>query len=71
MALSAPKKAGKPVRRPENTLNDLTGKEWIKRTKSWFVCDSRRYHRNRQRDPHSDRLSDETVYDDGQPERVK
>lgn len=23
---------------PNNTLNDLTGKEWIKSTKSWFIC---------------------------------
>ncbi|MFQ6060260.1 MAG: DNA methyltransferase [Thermoplasmata archaeon] len=23
---------------PGNTLNDLTGKEWIKFTRSWFVC---------------------------------
>ena len=23
---------------PRNTLNDLTGKEWIRFTRSWFVC---------------------------------
>lgn len=26
---------------PSNTLNDLTGKEWIKFTKSWVVCDGK------------------------------
>jgi DNA modification methylase len=28
-------------RQPENTLNDLDGKEWIKATKSWFVINPR------------------------------
>ena len=27
---------------PGNTLNDLTGSEWVHSTKSWFVCDGRR-----------------------------
>lgn len=26
---------------PRNRLNDLTGKDWVKSTKSWFVCDGR------------------------------
>ena len=29
--------------RIHNHLNDLTGKEWIKFTRTWFVCDSPRY----------------------------
>ncbi len=57
------KKAGKPARRPTNTLNDLTGSEWIKRTKSWFVCDSRRYHRNRPTELHPARFPEEMVAD--------
>lgn len=28
-------------RKPDNTLNDLDGKEWIKATKSWFVINPR------------------------------
>ncbi len=28
-------------RKPENTLNDLDGKEWVKATKSWFVVNPR------------------------------
>ncbi len=55
---SEPGKSG-PV--PENTLNDLTGKEWIKRTKSWFVCDSPRYHRNRDTELHPARFPEEMV----------
>ena len=62
-AVAAPRKRRKAVRRPENTLNDLTGTEWIKRTKSWFVCDSRRYHRNRQTELHPARFPEEMVTD--------
>ena len=62
-AVAAPQKRDKVVRRPENTLNDLTGTEWIKRTKSWFVCDSRRYHRNRQTELHPARFPEEMVTD--------
>ncbi len=46
---------------PQNTLNDLTGKEWIKRTKSWFVCDSPRYHRNRDTELHPARFPEEMI----------
>jgi len=28
-------------RKPENTLNDLDGKQWIKATKSWFIINPR------------------------------
>ncbi|TFG32066.1 site-specific DNA-methyltransferase [Candidatus Thorarchaeota archaeon] len=28
-------------RKPENTLNDLDGKEWIQATKSWFIINPR------------------------------
>jgi len=45
----------------ENALNDLTGKEWIKRTKSWFICDSPRYHRNRDTELHPARFPEEMV----------
>ena len=62
-AVAALRKRSKPGRRPENTLNDLTGTEWIKRTKSWFVCDSRRYHRNRQTELHPARFPEEMVAD--------
>ncbi|MCD6361891.1 MAG: hypothetical protein J7M38_13625 [Armatimonadetes bacterium] len=44
-----------------NTLNDLTGREWIKATKSWLVCDSRRYHRNRDTELHPARYPEELV----------
>lgn len=44
-----------------NTLNDLTGREWIKSTKSWLVCDSRRYHRNRDTELHPARYPEELV----------
>lgn len=49
--------------RSRNTgdLNDLTGTEWIKATKSWFVCDSRRYHRNRRTELHPARFPEEMV----------
>lgn len=30
-----------PAVHPRNRLNELTGKEWVKFTKSWFVCDGR------------------------------
>lgn len=43
------------------TLNDLSGREWIKRTKSWFVCDSRRYHRNKHTELHPARFPEEMV----------
>ena len=48
-------------RKPKNTLNDLTGRQWIKRTKSWLVCDSRRYHRNRDTELHPARYPEELV----------
>jgi len=44
-----------------NTLNDLIGREWIKATKSWLVCDSRRYHRNRDTELHPARYPEELV----------
>lgn len=44
-----------------NSLNDLTGKQWIKRTKSWLICDSRRYHRNRNTELHPARYPEELV----------
>lgn len=48
-------------RNRRNTLNDLSGTEWIKATKSWFVCDSRRYHRNRDTELHPARYPEEMV----------
>lgn len=48
---------------PRNTLNDLSGREWIKATKSWLICDSRRYHRNRDTELHPARYPEELVAD--------
>jgi DNA modification methylase len=44
---------------PRNDLNDLTGKEWIKFTRTWFVCDSPRYWRNRETELHPARYPEE------------
>lgn len=44
-----------------NDLNDLTGAEWIKFTRTWFVCDSPRYHRNRDTELHPARFPEEMV----------
>ena len=46
---------------PRNDLNDLTGKEWIKFTRTWFVCDSPRYWRNRDTELHPARFPEEMV----------
>ncbi len=52
----------KSVRRqPVNTLNDLSGTEWIKRTKSWLICDSKRYRRNLDTELHPARYPEELV----------
>ncbi len=48
-------------RRPVNTLNDLSGTEWIKRTKSWLICDSKRYRQNRDTELHPARYPEELV----------
>jgi len=44
-----------------NKLNELTGREWLRFTKSWFVCDSRRYHQNRDTELHPARFPEEMV----------
>jgi DNA modification methylase len=49
------------VSHPRNTLNDLQGREWIKFTKSWLICDSRRYQRNRDTELHPARYPEELV----------
>ena len=46
-----------------NTLNDLSGGEWLQFTKTWFTCDSRRYHRNRNTELHPARFPEEMVTD--------
>ncbi|MFQ6130579.1 MAG: DNA methyltransferase [Armatimonadota bacterium] len=46
---------------PRNKLNDLPGRDWLRFTKSWFVCDSRRYHRNRATELHPARFPEEMV----------
>jgi DNA modification methylase len=46
-----------------NQLNDLTGKEWIKFTRTWFVCDSPRYWRNKDTELHPARYPEELVAD--------
>ena len=47
--------------RIHNHLNDLTGKEWIKFTRTWFVCDSPRYWRNKDTELHPARFPEEMV----------
>ncbi len=47
--------------RPTNDLNDLTGTEWIKFTRTWFVCDSPRYWKNRGSELHPARYPEEMV----------
>ena len=47
--------------RIHNDLNDLTGKEWIKFTRTWFVCDSPRYWRNKDTELHPARFPEEMV----------
>jgi DNA modification methylase len=44
-----------------NDLNDLTGTEWIKFTRTWFVCDSPRYWRNKDTELHPARFPEEMV----------
>lgn len=44
-----------------NRLNDLTGSEWIKFTKTWFVRDSYRYHKNKNTELHPARYPEEMV----------
>jgi DNA modification methylase len=46
---------------PRNTLNDLTGREWLRFTKTWLIVDSRRYHRNRATELHPARYPEELV----------
>jgi hypothetical protein len=46
-----------------NDLNDLSGREWIKFTRTWFVCDSPRYWRNRPTELHPARFPEEMVAD--------
>lgn len=53
--------AGRRQPHPRNSLNNLTGTEWIKFTKSWFICDSRRYHRNKATELHPARFPEEMV----------
>jgi len=45
----------------DNALNDLSGKEWIKFTRTWFVCDSPRYYRNKPTELHPARYPEEMV----------
>jgi len=52
---SAPKE-GNP-----GDLNDLNGTEWIKLTKSWFICDSHRYRKNKDTELHPARYPEEMV----------
>ena len=44
-----------------NDLNDLTGTEWIKFTRTWFVCDSPRYFKNKPTELHPARYPEEMV----------
>ena len=47
--------------RVRNDLNDLTGTEWIKFTRTWFVCDSPRYFKNKPTELHPARFPEEMV----------
>ena len=49
------------MRHASNELNDLSGKEWIKFTRTWFVCDSPRYWRNKPTELHPARFPEELV----------
>lgn len=49
------------MRKPRNELNDLSGQEWIRFTRTWFVCDSPRYWRNRPTELHPARFPEEMV----------
>jgi DNA modification methylase len=49
--------------RSRNDLNDLSGKEWIKFTRTWFVCDSPRYFKNKPTELHPARYPEEMVAD--------
>lgn len=53
--------SSRPRRPLVNLLNDLTGTEWIKSTKSWFICDSHRYRRNQATELHPARFPEEMV----------
>lgn len=59
----APEKPPREKKQNTGDLNDLSGREWTKRTKSWFVCDSRRYYRNRNTELHPARYPEEMVAD--------
>jgi len=65
LALEHPEACAPPADEHESgnrgQLNDLSGTEWIKLTKSWFICDSRRYHRNRGTELHPARYPEEMV----------
>ncbi len=64
-AAGVPERPGEPEGKhhPRNDLNDLTGREWVKFTKSWFICDSKRYRRNRETELHPARYPEELVAD--------
>lgn len=47
--------------RVRNDLNDLSGTEWIKFTRTWFVCDSPRYIKNKPTELHPARFPEEMV----------
>ena len=56
-----PKSPTPPRHHPRNLLNDLTGRDWLKFTKSWFICDSRRYVKNKSTELHPARFPEEMV----------
>jgi len=49
------------MKQTRNDLNDLTGREWIKFTRTWFVCDSPRYWKNKPTELHPARFPEEMV----------
>jgi DNA modification methylase len=50
-----------PRHHPRNLLNDLTGRDWLKFTKSWFICDSHRGVKNKPTELHPARFPEEMV----------
>jgi len=46
---------------PRNSLNDLSGRQWLRFTRSWDVWDSKRYHQNRNTELHPARYPEEMV----------
>jgi DNA modification methylase len=60
---SEEKKKANDAADPRNELNDLTGKEWIKFTRTWFIANSKRYWQNKGVEFHPARYPEEMVHE--------